>query len=428
MNRRSPATDAGEPPAQPHLPALGNGMGVPPGRSASRRRRLWELPASSHCPVVGVCLPLATLRRIASRTAAGEAGGDDYALHAGMVARCGERNRVSEQLQRELDERHALAIRRLRECRDEEDVIRHWRAAVDAGDIAGALWAALTHPRCVSPVHEQICRDVHMIQHQAGAAVRVDAARLRTLQHDLDALRHAYAALQDRYARVLADHAREQERLRADLTLARRTLVMRETAVSFLREDLASLRATLPDLESREQLSARLEDTLLRLRDQERINSALRTELKEARAAGLAVEKHPAAADRYGASVGEGPRDTVESTVPGVLSERTVLCVGGRTGQVSHYREVIEGFGARYLHHDGGLETNLARLEASIAAADLVICQTGCISHNAYWRVKDSCKRTGKQCLFVENPSASTLSRRLTEVLGRIPMQEEDPG
>ena len=30
----------------------------------SRRRRLWELPKSAHCPVIGVCLPLGLLRRL----------------------------------------------------------------------------------------------------------------------------------------------------------------------------------------------------------------------------------------------------------------------------------------------------------------------------------------------------------------------------
>ena len=48
--------------------------------------------------------------------------------------------------------------------------------------------------------------------------------------------------------------------------------------------------------------------------------------------------------------------------------------------------------------------------------ADLVICQTGCISHSAYWRVKDHCKRHGKRCVFVDNPSVSSLVRGLQEV------------
>ncbi len=31
-------------------------------------------------------------------------------------------------------------------------------------------------------------------------------------------------------------------------------------------------------------------------------------------------------------------------------------------------------------------------------AADLVICQTGCISHGGYWREDERCKRTGTTC------------------------------
>lgn len=43
-------------------------------------------------------------------------------------------------------------------------------------------------------------------------------------------------------------------------------------------------------------------------------------------------------------------------------------------------------------------------LDANLAAADLVICQTGCISHDEYWRVQDHCRRTGKPCILVDQP------------------------
>ena len=95
------------------------------------------------------------------------------------------------------------------------------------------------------------------------------------------------------------------------------------------------------------------------------------------------------------------------------LQDKTVLCVGGRSGNVTDYRSIIERIGGRFVHHDGGLEDNLGQLDANLAAADLVICQTGCISHKAYWRVKDHCKRTGKRCVFVDNPSVSALARTL---------------
>ena len=100
---------------------------------------------------------------------------------------------------------------------------------------------------------------------------------------------------------------------------------------------------------------------------------------------------------------------------PSRLDDCAVLCVGGRTASVPLYRHIIEGTGGRFLHHDGGEEESAAKLDATLAAADMVICQTACISHDSYWRVKDYCKRTGKQCVFVENPGTACLKRALTE-------------
>jgi hypothetical protein len=97
------------------------------------------------------------------------------------------------------------------------------------------------------------------------------------------------------------------------------------------------------------------------------------------------------------------------------LRDKAVLCVGGRTASVPVYRQLVEVRGARFLHHDGGEEDAAGQLDAHLAAADLVICQAGCISHNAYWRVKDHCRRTGKQCVFVDRPSASGLVRGLEQ-------------
>ena len=50
-------------------------------------------------------------------------------------------------------------------------------------------------------------------------------------------------------------------------------------------------------------------------------------------------------------------------------------------------------------------------LEASLVEEDLVICQTGCLSHGEYWRVQDHCKRTGKTCVVVEQPEAVRIMR-----------------
>lgn len=38
-----------------------------------------------------------------------------------------------------------------------------------------------------------------------------------------------------------------------------------------------------------------------------------------------------------------------------------------------------------------------------------MICQTGCMSHGAYWRVQDHCRRTGKPCVMVGQEEAQPI-------------------
>ncbi len=87
------------------------------------------------------------------------------------------------------------------------------------------------------------------------------------------------------------------------------------------------------------------------------------------------------------------------------LDDHAVLCVGGRASALPLYRLIVERCGARFMHHDADAQDSSARLDATLAAADAdaVICQTGCVSHNAYWRVKDHCKRTGKPLRVCRN-------------------------
>ena len=41
-----------------------------------------------------------------------------------------------------------------------------------------------------------------------------------------------------------------------------------------------------------------------------------------------------------------------------------------------------------------------------LTEADLVICQTACIGHGAYWQVEEHCRRTGTPCMLVERPGS----------------------
>jgi cell division protein FtsB len=207
----------------------------------------------------------------------------------------------------------------------------------------------------------------------------------------------------------LEQHASQMMQLRAQL-------VGRDSIADSLRHELEQLRASLPGLEKRTRLAQRLGQMDERERALRGQVTALKQELARAQAALVEQGTAEAAATRAAADLAamSAPDEQVVR-MPERLAERSVLCVGGHTGNVATYRAMIERVGAQFAHHDGGLENNVNQLESSLAAADLVICQTGCISHSAYWRVKDFCKRTGKRCVFIDNPSISSLARGLQE-------------
>lgn len=370
----------------------------------SRRRRLWELDAKCHCPVIGVCLSMDALRKLAARHFR-ERELDDYALHVGSVAQCATRSALADLLQGALERRHTLAVQRMRRARTADEVYRQWRGAVDAGSVGGALWAALTHPACDAGLEERLCREIHMLQHQAGAQERCDRAAFAALQAEHALLVRELGRTQERVTALVADKSREILDLQAQLMRARAQLVARDSTIAYLRADLEQLRAEMPELDTRERLQARNAEMarLLCLRDG-RI-AELQRQVRDA----CARSRADAAAAPVAPVSDEGPAPR--------LDNRTILCVGGRDGSVKHYRDIVEEGGGRFAHHDGGADQRADVLDADLAAADLVICQAGCISHNAYWRVKDYCKRTGKLCVFLDNPSASSFSRGLRRIM-----------
>nr|WP_314543669.1 DUF2325 domain-containing protein [uncultured Massilia sp.] len=369
--------------------------------SGSRRRRLWELPPNCHCPIIGVCLPLSLLRKLVGKVATMSVEGDDYDLHVWTVHECANRSRMAELLQRTLDERFAGVIRKFKDARDGAAMMALWRQAVDSGDTAGSFWAALSHPRCDAWLTEAIVRDMHMIQHQAGASVRVDVARFTALQKQNAQLAAELEQTRDKAARAADIKAREAARLAEQGVQLRTELAQRDATIDALRRQLDALEAAMPDMRDRERLLRRVEE--LEAREQ-----ALGDKLAQLRQR-VARERQEAAPPAP--SVAPVPVSMPVPTAARLaLVDKTVLCVGGRSSNVPNYRDLLEKEGARFMHHDGGVEQASELLDTSLAAADLVICQTGCISHQAYWRVKDFCKRTGKRCLFVDNPSTSSLS------------------
>ncbi len=384
-----------------------------------RRRRLWELSSSAACPVLGVGLALPEQRRLMAKCGIDVQGRTDYELHQIAVTECRRRSPFAEKVEQWLDRAYDAELRQSKVCKDADALRAHWQEAKSNPGWAGVMWAVLTHPACLFPLEHDILGDVHMLQHQVGMVTRVEQKRWEALQEKVLALQGAVRSWQERWeaeqrqwVQRQASWAQEVEALRMQWGKEQAMRVEREQQLADLGETMGA-QATLHTLR----------EDLRRLTQE---NHALKRALRHEARQGSAVSVSPSA--QAGADEGRQPAsghsdDGRPMQDPEIAQHplRRVACVGGRTAQLPSYREVVEAHGLELLHHDGGEENNLNLLSATLSAADLVICQVGCVSHNAYWRVKDHCKRQGKPCVFVESASRTALERAMTRIIGTWP-------
>ncbi|WP_255435013.1 DUF2325 domain-containing protein [Rhodoferax sp. BLA1] len=168
-------------------------------------------------------------------------------------------------------------------------------------------------------------------------------------------MRHC-GQIQTRCSNLVQAQAITIHQLSAQVMRLRAAVIVRDTTLAWAREDRAELEATMPGLPRRVSLSRHVDTLLARIQD-------LMRERFHWQQGGLA--KRVAASDDFPPPVRASALGSPEDVAP---------------------------------------VDDLASLENSLVAADLVICQTGCLSHGAYWRVQDHCKRTGKTCVLVEQP------------------------
>ncbi|MBS1157756.1 MAG: hypothetical protein H6R15_175 [Proteobacteria bacterium] len=372
--------------------------------SGSRRRKLWEIPHKYHCPLIGVCFACGELRRLMHKVMHVAPEASDFLLHTTAVSNCEERSRLAELLQKALEQRYQLTLRQFAMIKSENELRAAWQAAgQEDRDISAVLWACWTHPYCGEQLAKDIYGDLHMLQHQLGARTRREQQVMTTLQVQ-------NVELQKRLAAALAETVERQQKRAAQAAEAGQTiaqlraeLIAKEAWAANLTRASTALREAIPDLETRQLLTQRLAEAEGRVK-------AARQQVEEQNAELVRLRDFAKYAEQTIAALTRED-ETLEAIPDGQLAGKCVLCVGGRSGAVNSYREVVEQSGGHFLHHDGGQEESLHRIDSALAAADIVICQAGCISHNAYWRVKEQCKRTGKPCMFVKNSGVTSFGR-----------------
>lgn len=211
-----------------------------------------------------------------------------------------------------------------------------------------------------------------------------------TLQREHAALLAAYGQAQSHCSRLIAAQATRILHLEAQAMRLRAAIIARDSALAWAREDRLALEGAIPGLPRRMVLARRVSQLVERVQSLMRERLAWQDRMSQARA-----QPQPSQLDAAPSAL-----------TAMALRSKSVLCVSEDAMALMLTRKVVERAGGRYLGHTGGDEGGGDTLEDSLVAADLVICQTGCVSHGAYWRVKDHCTRTGKQCVLVDKPEA----------------------
>lgn len=395
----------------------------------SGRRKLWEIPARFRCPVIGTCLSVAELRRIGDRHAERSKGlASDYAVHVGFVAAADERNSLSMAAHKAMDRKYQGLIKRFDRARDPESLLALWADCLARGEVAGAFWALMTHPKADEPVQRLAYEEVHMLSHQVGAAQRADLRRLAETQVELGSLRRDFDALYERARR----QGEQRDALIRDLESR---LAERERALAREAERSQGLERRLLELECRvrdargaelegalaeaqfELAAARAEGAQWR-RAQGELEGRLQAAvlLREEREAECAALERLLVQGLGGAGVDDCDACTNRACLGRDLRGRLILCVGGHLAQVQQFARLVRECNGRFDHHDGGLEDRDRRLEALLAGADAVVCATDFVSHSAYHRTKQFCKRHEKPHVLLQRSGLGAFAQALDRV------------
>jgi hypothetical protein len=377
-----------------------------------RRTKIWEFNTNLHCSIIGTCLSTAELRQILRKLGLAPPDSTDHDLHGTAVSLVGRHDKAAKLLNKALDERHRLAINQFAKASTEDSVRSLWRDAVRRGEIPGAYWATLTHPAVTRAVIRDAFGEVHMLSHLVGAANRADIRRLCQLEKENAELRASLDRQQTAFRDAVVTRDATIHELRQ--ALARRVA----SEPSAPDEHSALLHQLVADLERHLASETRRSAVL-----GERLTSAKAT-IGEERAARTNLERENSDLRRE-LDVIEASTHTPCDAASGVPSRPrlhgvTLLYVGGRTHHVAQLRAIVEGSGATFVHHDGGIEHHLNLLAGLASQADLVLFPVDCISHHAAQVAKQLCRQAGKR--FIPLRSASTTSLlaalRRPEVIG----------
>lgn len=383
----------------PSQPPLIDQRAEQPLPGVPKRLALWELDGGMQCSIIGTCLSdydlVAVIRKHRLEI---DRNAQSYDIHNYCVRAASRDGPLARSLTKILDRRFSGAVRLMGRAAAAEDMQAVWQRLRDTGQVAAAYWAVMSHTHVPTTLKTRVFGEVHMLSHLNGHGANQLALRLADAERkcaDLEArLRRSESAKLEAFA--------ERDATRAALSMLpaqAEPRPMHPSASSTPDRSLARLQHKL----------AKCERALVVARGRARHAEAALDRQAPIR---LAAGKTDRAAFNPRPAVPARP----ESRGTAAPTSHRVLYLGGRAAVVPHLRQAAEARVAAFLHHDGGVEDSLHRIEEMIAGCDAVVCPIDCVSHGACRMAKAICHRLNKRFLPIATASRSGFERALDQL------------
>ncbi len=406
-------------------------MNVPTESIAGKnrgRKRIWEISCNYHCSIIGTCLTLDEVSTILKKAGYPiRQKPSPYQLHGTAVALMKDRNRVSNMVQKTLDEKYSRDVRNYSPVSEPDSLMNAFLSSLKEGNVTGPYWAMMTHPGSTDETLMNAFGEIHMLSHLNGASrigniqntyylktrteileedKRKQRSRIRELEHDLSKL--------NQYRDMMAQANGEIERYRNEMESYKNG-----GTAARLHDELITL-VNMYEMEKyrNEKAEARIKTLEKDAEECIKRTHALSEESDTLKREVWCMENDIALL--VPDNEGENSCKQCEHCTCGKrhLEGKTVLYVGGRTQVISHCRIIVERRGGAFLYHDGGREENIPTLGKIIIKADVVFCPIDCVSHNACGEIKKLCRSYRKECRFLRSSGISSFSRALNELDG----------
>ena len=385
--------------------------------------KLWDLVHNYHCAIIGTCLTMAEVKKILGQLNIGSNGFSTYELHTTIVSIISENNFPSKKVQNYLDKKFKSTVQKTRKMNADE-LKGFWKAALYCGDIIAAFWAVMSHPESDEAMKKTSYGDIHMLSHMSGASNRADLKRLSLLEKEREKHITEMRSWETKCNKLatensrLLNNAKAHQEQRSDL----------ENHVTALKNSLDQL-LILQSTKDRQELENQLEKLNIKINYQ--ANELAKHQDKDKQLSKLVShQKHQIMTNKaellayqneveyLHAILVEKPQSSCPLQKRGLCGQ-CVLYVGGKTNLIPHYRELVEEKSGVFIHHDGGIEKNTQDLQQSLSKADVVVFPSSCISHDAYWKIKRSCKKQHKPYQYLKSSGLYSLSDVLDKIMAK---------